>query len=269
MPPSIGAIVYSIFTNIEPSQGWNHSQIIYVFGCIGGGLVLGAICWLFNPFLVFILGGVTGLAVALYVLAWRSQGLIRAKGGRIGLLVGAPILGFVLALLMGRKIFIPASVILGAYVTVIGIDLFARTGFSESIQKFFTTDSNVDYRLTTNLYIMLGVIGGLILLGLAFQLLAWRHRRQTLIAQGRSLHEYDHDWTILGRNQPTIRPDPTYPAGNYTSARGTSGYNVDESVYPEKRTWNPFKKSKEATTTPALHTEDNRARYSSNTALNQ
>ncbi|KAK3825677.1 MAG: hypothetical protein J3Q66DRAFT_420715 [Benniella sp.] len=256
---------------------WNHSQVIYVFGCIGDGLIIGAICWLFTPFLVWILGGVAGLAVALYTLAWRSQGLIRAKGGRIGLLIGAPVLGLIIALVLGPPSSVPTS-----------------------RSSFFTTDSKVDYKLTTNMYIMLGVIGGLTLLGLTFQALSWRHRRQALMAQGRPLHDHDNYWSIFGRNQQqqSIRPDSTY-SNTYGASGYNAGYNagynnnnnnnnnnVDETVYTEKRNWNPFRKNKEVATTstttatttttapaPAVvhsdYPEDNRVSYSSNAALNQ
>ncbi|KAG0367827.1 hypothetical protein BGX24_003072 [Mortierella sp. AD032] len=285
-------IVYSILANVEPSQGWNRRQIIYVFSCLSGGLLLGAICWLLNRFTVWILGGLAGLTVALYVLAWRSEGLIRSRGGRIGLLVGASVLGILLALVMGRRILIPATAIVGAYISVVGLDLFARTGFSESIKNFFTNNNRVNYRLNTNLYIMLGVIGGLILLGVLFQTLSWRHRQQRLVAQGRSLHNHENDWSLCGSRGRTVRPDPTYPNGSY-AAPGGSGYNNNTTTttygnnnnehFEEKKSWNPFKKTnKNMTTTTATTTtypttattmaypnQDRRVSYSSNAALNQ
>ncbi|KAF9912884.1 hypothetical protein EC991_007496 [Linnemannia zychae] len=271
-------IVYSILANVEPAQGWNRRQIIYVFSCLGGGLLLGAICWLLNRFTVWILGALAGLTLALYILAWRSEGLIRNRGGRIGLLVGASVLGLLLALVMGRRILIPATAIVGAYISVVGLDLFARTGFSESIKNFFTNNHRVNYRLNTNLYIMLGVIGGLIVLGILFQSLSWRHRQQSLIAQGRSLHNHDNDWSLCGSRGRTVRPDPTYPNGSYTTP-GNNGYNNNTTTtynnnghYEEKKSWNPFKKSNNTSTTTTTTTYPNQERrvsYSSNAALNQ
>ncbi|KAG0331555.1 hypothetical protein BG000_010777 [Podila horticola] len=289
-------IVYSILTNVEPSQGWSHRQIIYVFSSIGAGLILGSICWLLHRYTVWVLGALAGLVLALYILAWRNQGLIHSKGGRIGLLVGCSVVGLLIGLALGRRILIPATALIGAYITVVGIDLFARTGFSESIKKFFTTDDTVDYRLTTNLYIMLGVIGGLLLTGLVFQSLAWNHRQKALVAQGRTLHNYDNDWSCFRGKHTTVRPDPTYPDGGYhepTTATGhdaTTGYdantghgyntgattadgvNTGTTTYTEKKKWkNPFKKNSTATvpTTTANEYPDNRVSYSSNAALNQ
>ncbi|KAG0033369.1 hypothetical protein BGZ81_008579 [Podila clonocystis] len=301
-------IVYSILTNVEPSQGWSHRQIIYVFSCIGAGLLLGAICWLLHRYTVWVLGALAGLILALYILAWRNQGLIHSKGGRIGLLVGTTVVGLLLALALGRRILIPATALVGAYITVIGLDLFARTGFTESIKKFFTTDDTIDYRLTTNLYIMLGVVGGLIILGLLFQSLSWNHRQKALIAQGRSLHNHDNDWSCFRGKHTTVRPDPTYPNGSYresptypngsyhestkvTGHDATTGYDANTgygyntgattsdhlnngttTTYTEKKKWkNPFKKDKTvpATTTTVNDYPDNRVSYSSNTALTQ
>ncbi|KAF9287477.1 hypothetical protein BGZ74_001074 [Mortierella antarctica] len=146
---------------------------------------------------------------------------------------------------------------------------------------------------------MLGVVGGLLILGLLYQSLSWNHRQKALIAQGRSLHNYDNDWSCFRGKQTTVRPDPTYPDGSYrepTMATGhdaTTGYDANTghgyntgatttddlntgttTTYTEKKKkWkNPFKKEKPATTTtPTTVAEypDNRVSFSSNTALNQ
>ncbi|KAG0213913.1 hypothetical protein BGX33_002597 [Mortierella sp. NVP41] len=251
--------MYSILANVEPSQGWDRRQIIYVFSCLGGGLLLGAICWLLN----------------------RFTGLIRKRGGRIGLLVGASVLGLLLALVMSRRILIPATAIVGAYISVVGLDLFARTGFSESIKNFFTNKNRVNYTLTTNLYIMLGVVGGLIVLGVLFQSLSWRHRQRSLIAQGRSLHKHDSDWSLCGSGPgPLVQTllilmevmSPVLDKG-YPSGTATTHVN-------KKKRWNPFKKGDKTktttiTTTTATNNINNtldhdsrRVSYSSNAPLN-
>ncbi|KAG0292688.1 hypothetical protein BGZ96_003806 [Linnemannia gamsii] len=303
-------IVFSILLNVEPQQGWENRQIIYVFSCIAGGLLVGAICFVLNRFTVWIVGGLAGLATALYMLAWRSGGLIHSSGGRIGLLVGASVVGLLLGLLLGHRILIPATAIIGAYVSILGLDLFARTGFAESVKQFFKDNGNdsVFYYLNTNLYIMLGAVGGLIVLGLLFQTLLWRRRQQRLVALGRSLHNDAKVWSLWGMRTRTVRPDPTYPNGSYAAPDGyngeynngydngnnttaayiagnntTAAYNTgnNEDVVPvnEKKSWNPFKKSKTPaatqnnTTTTTTTTDDpNQERpvsYSSNTALHQ
>lgn len=294
-----GVIVYSILISVEPQQGWEYSQIIYVFSCIGGGLLVGAICFLLNRFAVWILGGLAGLATALYILAWGSEGLIRSRSGRIGLLVGASVVGLILGLLMGHRILIPATAIIGAYISILGLDLFARTGFAESIKKFFTDNDRVYYYLNTNLYIMLGAIAGLFVLGVLCQIFLWRRRQRKLVALGRSLHSHEKVWSLWGARSKTVRPDPTYPNGSYSAPDGynneynngynngysngnnpTTTYNTnnngDTVPVNEKKSWNPFKKSKtnaatQNNTTATTTTTDypNRVSFSSNTALNQ
>ncbi|KAF8926527.1 hypothetical protein EDD21DRAFT_400990 [Dissophora ornata] len=248
-------IVYSIFTNISSNETWNYRQVIYVFGCMAGGLIGGMITAIGGRFMFWLLGGVAGLVVALYILAWRSGGLIHSKGGRVGLLAGASALGMIIGLVMGRIILIPASVIIGAYMSIVGVDLLARTGFSESINKFLTDDDASSYELTSNIYIMLGCIGGLMVLGLIAQTMSWKHRRAALAAQGRSRHDYENDWTPLGPKHHAVRPDPTYSSGQYGQdyntgyGAGNTGTGVE---YSEKHSkWNPFKKSKTTTTTTA------------------
>ncbi|ORZ13019.1 hypothetical protein BCR41DRAFT_371715 [Lobosporangium transversale] len=293
-------IVYSIFKSFEPDSGWKHRQIIYVFGCIGGGLLIGSICWLFYHYAAWMLGAVAGLAVALYILGWRNGGLIRSKGGRVGLLAGASALGLIFGLLLGRKILIPASAIVGAYVAILGVDLFAHTGFVDSVRRFFSSDSRIDYNLTTNLYIMLGVVGGLMLLGFLFQVFSWRRQRKLMKEQGRDTYEYEKDWTPFGQRKPrAIRPDSTYPDGrqseyndrysgynsynnynNYnnpanapvaSTSAGTALRDNQQEHYNEKSSWNPLKKNKETNTTTTVQNDypDNRVSYNSQSALNQ
>ncbi|GJJ70886.1 hypothetical protein EMPS_03236 [Entomortierella parvispora] len=274
-------ILYSILANVEPSQGWRYGQVIYLFACIAAGLIIGAICCIFHIYTVWLLGALAGLMVALYILGWRNEGLIRSRGGRIGLLVGASALGLLIGLAFGRRILIPASALIGAYLTVVGIDLFARTGFTQSIKSFFTSNNTANYRLTANLYIMLGVVGGLIILGIVFQSLAYRHRMKALDAQGRTSHAYDKDWSLLGRKRHTVQPDPTYANGGNAYNAGynptnagynptNAGYNPTNAGYDAygasntgqydntattayttekpKKSWNPFKKDKDKVT---------------------
>ncbi|KAG0287991.1 hypothetical protein BGZ98_004423 [Dissophora globulifera] len=268
-------IMFSILSNAEPANGWNDTQIIYVFSSIAAGFIIGAFCFFFNRFCSFILGGIAGLTLAMYILAWRDGTLIHSRGGRIGLLVGTAGFFVIVGLFLGRRILIPASVMLGSYIYIAGLDMFARTGFTESIKLFFTTDENIVYYVTANLYIMLGAIGGLIVMGMVYQFLAWRNRRQRMVAQGRTIHSHSDDWTLLHpKKNRTIRPDPTYPDGNYpqnynTNYAGTSTNPAlgDDGRYHEKKWYkrNPFKRH------PKREVDnygDNRASYSSNAALN-
>ncbi|KAF8954152.1 hypothetical protein BGZ46_003001, partial [Entomortierella lignicola] len=225
-------IIYSIFLNVTPNRGWNHQQIIYLFSMIGGGLVFGILCFIFNRYAMWTVSGLSFFVIALYILSWREQGLIHKKGGRIALLVGCTVLGMVLGLLVGRRLIIPCSAIVGAYVAVMGVDFFARTGILIAISRFLKTDPLAYYRVTANTYVMLGILGGAALLSIVYQYFSWRQRRRSLIAKGRTIHEFDNDWTILGMKNPVIPPDPTYANGGY----GINTVN-NEPVINEKQPW--------------------------------
>ncbi|KAG0238982.1 hypothetical protein BGW41_007998 [Actinomortierella wolfii] len=269
-------IVYSILVNVEPKQGWNQRAIIYVFSCIGGGIVLGFICWLLHRFTIAILGGLCGLVIALYILSWRNEGLIRNKGGRIGLMAGAAALGLAVGLLFGRRILIPATAIVGAYMTIVGLDMLSRTGFNEAIRKFFTTDENVQYRLTTNLYIMLGLVGGLIVMGFLLQTFSWNRRRRMLLNQNRN-PDQDNGWSVFGRSHPTPNQGAAAQPAAYPDNRDRgvtfepNGVADQDVVYSEKKSWNPFKRNKTTVVRPNpeyANPADNRVSLNSSTPLN-
>ncbi|KAF9971503.1 hypothetical protein BGZ73_005547 [Actinomortierella ambigua] len=269
-------IVYSVLYNVQPQQGWNHSAIIFVFGCIAGGIVLGFLCWLLHRFTIAILGGLSGLVIALYILSWRDEGVIRSTSGRIGLMVGASALGLLIGLALGRRILIPATAIVGAYMSIVGLDLMARAGFNDSIHKFFTSNPNVQYHLTTNLYIMLGLVGGLMILGFLIQTFAWNRRRRLLLSQNRNPN-HDNGWTVFGGTHPNANQGAAQPSayqGNYDHGVvfGPNGVADQNVVYTEKKSWNPFKKNK--TTVVRTNPEyanapaDNRNSLSSSAPLN-
>ncbi|KAF9163502.1 hypothetical protein DFQ26_002459 [Actinomortierella ambigua] len=268
-------IVYSILYNVQPKQGWNYSAIIFVFGCIAGGLVLGFFCWLLHRFTIAILGGLAGLVIALYILGWRSEGLIHNWGGRIGLMVGASALGMLIGLLFGRRVLIPATAVVGAYLTISGLDLMARSGFNDAIHKFWTHNANVPYHLTTNLYIMLGLVGGLMLFGFLLQTISWDRRRRLLLNQNRNPY-HDNGWTVFGRPNHNVNQGAAQPSayqGNYDNGVvfGPNGVADQNVVYTEKKSWNPFKKNKTTVvrTNPEFATSaDNRNSLSSSAPLN-
>ncbi|KAF9437235.1 hypothetical protein BGZ76_001524 [Entomortierella beljakovae] len=232
-------IIYSIFCNSTPKSGWNHQQIIYLFSMIGAGIIFAAVAFFFSRFAMWILTGLCFLCIAMYILAWRSGGLIHKRGGRIGLMVGLSVVGICLGLLVGRRLIIPCSAILGAYVTAIGLDLFARCGFIEGIAYFLKTDPTNVYMLTSNVSVMLGVGTGFAFFGMGFQFLCWRKHRRDLIAMGRTVHEFDDDWTVLGMKKRSVMPDPTYPA--YPDNREPTPVITEKGT---KKSWNPFKKNK-------------------------
>ncbi|KAF9112911.1 hypothetical protein BGX27_002576 [Mortierella sp. AM989] len=268
-------IVYSIFLNVEPDGGWDKRQIIYVFSSIAGGLVLGTICFIFHRYSMWTVSGLAGFCIAMYILGWKTDTLIHKKGGRIALLVASTVVGMIFGLFIGRRLIIPCSSIVGAYVTILGVDFFARTGFLENFAYSLKTDPKAFYRITTNVYVMLGVLAGFAILGMVIQTLAWKKHRRSLVAKGRTIHEFDNDWSFLRMKGQPVRPDPTYSSGGYgvtSNARNDVVYNEKKPWNPFQKRWNPFKKSTTGTRqTSTIHdiNADNRVSYSSNTALNQ
>ncbi|KAF9348318.1 hypothetical protein BGX26_000265 [Mortierella sp. AD094] len=177
--------------------------------------------------------------LSMFLAGFLGGGLIHKKGGRIALLVGTTVFGMLVGLFVGRRLIIPCSSIVGAYVTIIGLDFFARTGILIAIARFLKTDPMAYYRVTANAYVMLGVLGGFAVFSMVIQVLGWKKHRRSLVAKVHTIHEFDNDWTVIGIKGQAVRPDPTYPNGGYGT---TSTSRNNATVYNEKKPWNPSKR---------------------------
>ncbi|KAF9990962.1 hypothetical protein BGZ75_007145 [Mortierella antarctica] len=135
--------------------------------------------------IVGILGGLLlvccsrlGVAV-LWILGWKSGGLITSSVGR-GILLGVlAVVGFFIGLCREHETVIIGSAIVGAYSFVAGVDIFAHTGFINATDSFINSKNRVDNRVGTlsgGAYALLATFIVLALLGMAVQFHMWGRR---------------------------------------------------------------------------------------------
>ncbi|KAF9213081.1 hypothetical protein BGZ59_005965 [Podila verticillata] len=120
--------------------------LLCFFGYLGilGGLLL--ICC--SRLGVAVLGALALYSLGLWILGWQSGGVITSRVGR-GILLGVlAVVGFFIGLCRERETVIVGSALVGAYSFVVGVDMFAHTGFVNQADSFINSKNTVDIRAT-------------------------------------------------------------------------------------------------------------------------
>jgi len=124
---------------------------------------------------IWFLGALTGYLFALWILAWADGGVIHSKAGRIIFIIILTLIGLLLAIFFKNIFIILGTAFIGAYAIILGIDLFARTGFALSLKAFMDGNHDTDYKVNTKIYLMLAGMVALFILGSIFQYRYYRN----------------------------------------------------------------------------------------------
>ncbi|CAG8463532.1 10926_t:CDS:2 [Dentiscutata erythropus] len=171
----IGAIAMWIaLSNNEPPQGFGGataSPTIILLVSLAAGLILGMLFVCCAEFAIWLLGALAGYLFALFVLSWASNGVIQSKDGRIIFIIVCTTIGLLLTCCFFDTIIIVATAFIGAYAIILGADMFARTGFSQSVVSFLNGNTNIPpYETNTKIYVMLAALVVIFIIGVLFQL---------------------------------------------------------------------------------------------------
>ncbi|ORZ06017.1 hypothetical protein BCR42DRAFT_174852 [Absidia repens] len=115
-------------TNNEPYFGYPHTDIIYTCVSAGLGIIGAGMGMFFFSISIYLVGGLGGFYVAVWILAWRSCLIITVKVAQICFIVGIGMVGAALVYLLETYILIAATAFIGAYLFLFGLDFFAHTG---------------------------------------------------------------------------------------------------------------------------------------------
>ncbi|CAG8467332.1 8909_t:CDS:2 [Diversispora eburnea] len=154
----IGCIFgWIILTNFEPDDGYGGSAsptimlvLSLVFGLVGG--LLFVFC---ASIAIWLLGALAGYALAMFLLSWSSGGIIHSKTGQIIFIVIFALAGLLLTFFFEEHVIIIGTSFIGSYALFIGIDMFANTGFYNSVRAFMDGNHDIDYEANTKVYLML------------------------------------------------------------------------------------------------------------------
>ncbi|RIB22729.1 hypothetical protein C2G38_2033366 [Gigaspora rosea] len=164
------AATWLAFTNTAPSQGigGTSNPTVILLVSLAAGLILGLLFICIAEVAIWLLGALAGYLFAMYILSFASNGVIQTKEGRIIFILVCTIVGLLLTCCFFDTIIIVATAFIGAYAIILGVDMFARTGFSQSVFSFL--NGNGQYETNTKIYIMLGALVVTFIIGVLFQL---------------------------------------------------------------------------------------------------
>lgn len=130
---------------------------------LGAGILGGFISiWLWKVALLSF-GVLGGLGLAVYILSWRSNGLLQKPVHRTILMSVLGVLGALSSFFLENALIIMATSIVGSIGLFSGIDVFAKTGFNTAFMALIKNKGN--FTLDPKSYGMLAACGGTAVLG--------------------------------------------------------------------------------------------------------
>ncbi|KAF9337677.1 hypothetical protein BGZ91_009307 [Linnemannia elongata] len=175
----IGFYFFGNLTYIGMANGGITNSTLLLAVAVGVGIVGGLLLVCCSKLGVAVLGALALYALGLWILGWKSGGVITDSTGRIILLAALAVIGFILGLFREREVVIIGSALVGAYSFVIGVDMFAHTGFKEQADQFINSKNTIEEHFenqTTGAYALLATFIVMAVLGLLVQFWAFGRR---------------------------------------------------------------------------------------------
>ncbi|KAF9135913.1 hypothetical protein BGW39_010728 [Mortierella sp. 14UC] len=175
----IGFYFFGNISYIGMANGGVTSQTLLLVISIVVGILGGLLLVCCSRLGVAVLGAMALYSLGLWILGWKSGGVIHSSTGR-GILLGVlAIVGFIMGFIREKETVIIGSAILGAYSFVAGVDFFAHTGFITEADSFINSRSNLDERvgkLSGAQYALLATFIVMSILGMVVQFHWWGRR---------------------------------------------------------------------------------------------
>ncbi|KAI9478134.1 MAG: hypothetical protein EXX96DRAFT_569683 [Benjaminiella poitrasii] len=172
----VGFVFFALMTwiglvNNEPMYGYPHNEIVYTCVSVGLGLV-GAFLFIFlYGIAIYFIGGLAGLFLAVFILSWKENLVIQIQVARICFIIGMGVIFGILIILAESYTVIFCTAFVGAYLFILGLDLFIHTGLINAFLSIFDGNryhKNI-YILRMPVYVMLAFIIFLTLVSFIWQ----------------------------------------------------------------------------------------------------
>lgn len=149
------------------------------------GLIGFAILYSFTGVALYVIGGLCGFSLAIWLMSMKPGGLIENTAGRSVFIAVAVVIGIVVAFFAKNAILIGGTSIIGSFMFFIGVDVFAKTGMNDQILQFAKAGKAVKFSTLkeeytnkhgnlTALYVLLSFMVILAVLGALFQIFGTR-----------------------------------------------------------------------------------------------
>ncbi|PHZ07839.1 uncharacterized protein RHIMIDRAFT_295572 [Rhizopus microsporus ATCC 52813] len=146
--------------NNEPQYGYPNNDAVYLSVSCGLGLIGAFLFMYIYSIAVYFIGCVGGFFLAVFILSWKDSLTIQIQVARICFIVGMGILFAIFICLAESYFVIFCTSFIGAYIFMLGLDLFAHTGMVNAFLVIFDGNQyhhNV-YIMRTSVYVMLAFV---------------------------------------------------------------------------------------------------------------
>ncbi|KND00290.1 uncharacterized protein SPPG_04619 [Spizellomyces punctatus DAOM BR117] len=134
-----GTLGYSILLNLEPQpDGWSNRDTILLLGSLACGIVGGLLAVCLVKLGLACIGALGGFSLAMFILSFQSGGVIQSGLGRTIFIIAMVVVGAIAIFFLVKPVLIVSTAVAGAMSIVLGIDVFARTGFTPALRLFLT-----------------------------------------------------------------------------------------------------------------------------------
>lgn len=181
-----GLLGYAFISNLEdviPSLV-QHRDLVCILVSIILGIVFGVLMLWAWKFSVIILGCLGGFAFAMFLLAWKTGGLITNHIGRPVFIAIFTIAFGVLVFLYDKPVVILATSLIGSLMIGAAIDCYAEAGLTLSIRSFITNRGLVEIG-SKGCWLLAGVLL-MCIVGIVVQFFGTGRIRKSFFSEGDS-----------------------------------------------------------------------------------
>ncbi|KAJ3172312.1 hypothetical protein HDU87_007907 [Geranomyces variabilis] len=138
------SLAYVVLVNAEPTSGYSNRSTLILCVVLVAGIVGGLLAICLVKLGITLVGAAGGFALALFVLSWKSGGVIESGLGRTIFIIACIIIGAIVIHFVIKSALIVFTSIAGAFGITLGIDFFAQTGFAQTVQSILIKRTIVD-----------------------------------------------------------------------------------------------------------------------------
>ncbi|KAI7887504.1 hypothetical protein K492DRAFT_139604 [Lichtheimia hyalospora FSU 10163] len=183
----MGFLAAGLFTwiglaNNRPSGGYNSNDAITMIAVPAGLGVLGAlVCLFIQAIMVYVIGAMGGLVLALYILSWREDLVITQPVGRVCFIALLPLLTTAITWISDQYTVLFFISMTGAYTFIVGTDFLAHTGYVSGVKQILDHNDMSQYNIEARVYVMLVITAVLCILSFIWQYL-YTKQKSTIYA---------------------------------------------------------------------------------------
>ncbi|KAJ3162812.1 hypothetical protein HDU86_003786 [Geranomyces michiganensis] len=135
---TFASLAYVALINAEPSSGYSNRSTLILCVVLAAGIIGGLLSVCLVKLGITLVGAAGGFALALFILSWKSGGLIESGLGRTIFIIACVVVGAVIIHFVIKQALIVLTAIAGAFGITLGIDFFAKTGFAQTVQDILS-----------------------------------------------------------------------------------------------------------------------------------